>query len=138
MNPYRAYQENQNPAWTRIDMVLALYDGAIGRLEAAAAALRLNDAAKAGPLLERSLAIVAELSAGLDFRHGEIPVNLLRLYEFAVHCISLRTVEKVEDALRVLCELREGMLGIRDEAVQLERDGLIPPVTMHHRVEMLA
>ena len=27
MNPYLAYQNNQNPAWTRIDMLLALFDG---------------------------------------------------------------------------------------------------------------
>ena len=138
MNPYLAYQNNQNPAWTRIDMLLALYDGAIGRLEAASAALLLNDAVKAGPLLERSLAIVAELAAGLDFRHGELPVNLLRLYEFAVHCIATRTVGKVEDALGVLRELREGMLGIRDEAVRLEREGLIPPANTVGRMEMIA
>jgi flagellar secretion chaperone FliS len=138
MNPYAAYQNNQNPAWTRIDMLLALYDGAIGRLESAAMALRLNDVAKAAPLLERSLAIVAELAAGLDFRHGELPVNLLRLYEFAVHCIATRTVGKVEDALGVLRELREGMLGIRDEAVRLEREGVIPPANTVGRMEMIA
>ena len=138
MNPYLAYQNNQNSAWTRIDMLLALFDSAIGRLEAASTALRANDAAKAGPLLERSMAIVAELSAGLDFRYGELAVNLLRLYEYAVHCIASRTVEKVEGALGVLRELREGMLGIRDEAVRLEREGLIPPANTLHRLEMLA
>jgi flagellar protein FliS len=138
MNPYLAYQNNQNPAWTRIDMLLALYDGAVERLEAAVAALREGDAVNAGPLLERAMAIVAELAAGLDFRHGELPLNLLRLYEFAVHCISLRTLEKTEAALHVLRELRKGMLGIHDEAVQLERDGLVPPVKTTHSMELLA
>ena len=101
-------------------------------------ALRLNDAAKAAPLLERSMAIVAELAAGLDFRHGELPFNLLRLYEYAVHCIASRTVGKVEDALGVLRQLREGMLGIRDEAVRLEREGVIPPANTVGRMEMIA
>ena len=40
MNPYLAYKNSQNPAWTRIEMLLALYDGAIERLETAVAALR--------------------------------------------------------------------------------------------------
>jgi flagellar protein FliS len=138
MNVYLAYQNSQNPAWTRIDMLLALYDGAIERLETAAAALREDDAVKARPFLERSMAIVAELAAGLDFRHGELPLNLLRLYEFAVHCIGVGSLEKVEGALHVLHELRKGMLGIHDEAVQLERDGLVPPANSIHRMQILA
>ena len=138
MNPYLAYKNSQNPAWTRIEMLLALYDGAIERLETAAAALRQNDAAKARPLLNRAMAIVAELAAGLDFRYGEVPFNLLRLYEFAIRCIGVQSVEKVEAALRVLRELREGMLGIHDEAVQLERDGLVPPVNTLHRMQVIA
>ena len=48
------------------------------------------------------MAIVAELAAGLDFRYGEVPFNLLRLYEFAIRCIGVQSVEKVEAALRVL------------------------------------
>ena len=33
MNPYRAYQQQSHSAWLRIDLVLALYDGLIGRIE---------------------------------------------------------------------------------------------------------
>ena len=43
MNPYLLYkQQKEAVAWTRIDMLLALYDGAIERLQAIVEALRVE------------------------------------------------------------------------------------------------
>ena len=47
MNPLHAYQERQTLGLTRIDMLLALIDGAIERLENAVAALARKEHATA-------------------------------------------------------------------------------------------
>ena len=128
MNPYSAYSQQQTTGWTRIDLVLALYNGAIERLTKARAELERGNTRAATSLLVKAQLIVAEMAAGVDLRYGEIPCNLLRLYAFVVERISLCKIEDIDAALRVLNTLREGMHGIREEAVQLERDGKIPPV----------
>jgi flagellin-specific chaperone FliS len=44
MNPYRRYQQSEpETGWTRIDLLLALYDKALERLDKAEAGLRTGD-----------------------------------------------------------------------------------------------
>ena len=128
MNPYAAYQTQANQGWTRIDVVLALFDGAIERLEKALEALRQNDADAVLTLTQRARLIVGELAASLDLSYGELPQNLMRLYEFVLYSVGQGGSDKLEAAVKVLRNLREGFQGIREEAVQLERSGQIPPV----------
>ena len=72
MTPHRAFGQQQGTAgWTRIDMLLALYDGLIDRLERAAAALGADDASAAGPLLMRAPTTVMELVAGVNTEAGD-------------------------------------------------------------------
>ncbi|MBI3464983.1 MAG: flagellar protein FliS [Planctomycetes bacterium] len=121
------YREQQTIGWSRIDLLLALYDGVIDRLEQARHALARGDRTAAVPLLVRSQRIVLELVAGLDFRYRELSQNLHRLYLFVSHAISGNN-PNIDAALRVLNTLREGLEGIRREAIQLERSGTIPPI----------
>jgi flagellin-specific chaperone FliS len=136
MNPYRAYQGRAYSNWLRIDLLLALYDGAIERLEAAVAALRKQDRASAAPLLARARLIVAGLISGVDPSQGELAVQFLRLYEFVNRGLEAGSVKGLEGALRVLRTLREGLRAIRPEAVELERQGHIPPADALPRIEM--
>ena len=126
MNPYQVYREQQTIGWSRIDLLLALYDGAIERLEQTRQALARADRTAAAPLLVRSQRIVLELAASLDFKYGEVSKNLHRLYLFVMGAMS-GTKPDIEAALAVLRVLREGLEGIRPEAIQLERSGAIPP-----------
>ncbi len=116
MNPYSTYMQQQTVGWTRIDLLLALFDGAIERLLKAREELERGDALAATSLLARAQLIVAELAAGIDLRHGELPRNLLRLYTFAAQRIQLGKTENIDEALHILNILREGMQGIREEA----------------------
>jgi flagellin-specific chaperone FliS len=127
MNPYRAYQQQAYSAWLRIDMILALYDGVIGKLEAARAALVKRDAAGAKKLLERARLMVAGLVSAVDPGRGEMAAQFLRLYEFVNHSLGAGDGPGVEAALKVLRTLREGLEGIRPQAAELERSGQIPP-----------
>lgn len=136
MNPYRAYQGQAYTNWLRIDLLLALYDGAIERLESAAAALRKQDRAAAAPLLARARLIVAGLIAAVDSSQGQLAVQFLRLYEFVNHSLEVAGVKELESALKVLRTLRESLQAIRPEAVAMERNGLIPPADALPRIEM--
>ena len=126
MNPYRAYQQQTGFGMSRIDMLLALYDGALERLGQACYLLGKGELREAQPLLARVQVLVGGLASGVDASGGTIPQNLLRLYEFVVHCCQAGNLDKVEAALRVMRTLQEGMQAIRPEAMQLERDGQIP------------
>src|SRR5437870_10681155 len=101
MDPCETYQRQRAFGLTRIDMLLALYDGGMARLEESCAALARNDPETALPLLLRTQRIVAKLIAGLDLQHGEVPHNLKSLYEFVLRSIADRTASGAQSALRV-------------------------------------
>lgn len=128
MNPYETYERNRASGWTRIDMLLALYDGAIARLEQAHGALARGDTREAAPLLLRTQRIVVELLGGIDLAYGEVPRNLQRLYLFVLQALAPASPTSIAGALKVLRTLRDGLQEVRSEAVELERSGTIPPV----------
>jgi flagellin-specific chaperone FliS len=122
MNAVQAYRQQRTLGWSRIDKVLALFELAIDRSEAALAALVANERSKALPLLARAQLAVHGLSCGLDLSQGELPLNLRRLYEFVVHGLSTAEPALVTAAVNVLRTLRDGFAGIRDEAARIEQD----------------
>jgi flagellar biosynthetic protein FliS len=127
MNPYRSYRRPEpSTGWTRIDLLLALYDGALERLDKAEAALRAGDQATAVPLLARAQLIVTALASGVRVDvNEEMGTNMLRLYDFVVRELAVPQVERIGNARKVLRDLREGFEAIREEANDLERKGQI-------------
>jgi flagellar protein FliS len=138
MNPHLAYKQQRSFGWARIDMLLALYERALERLDQARTALAQADVTTAGPFLVDAQLLVSGLVSGVNLDYGDLPLNFLRLYEFVLHNLRAATVEKVEDAMRILNALREGLRAIRAEAVQLERKGEIPPLEATLVVEATA
>jgi flagellar protein FliS len=125
MTGYRAYKPAEPTAgWTRIDLLLALYDKALERLDTATAALERNDPGTALPLLAKAQLIVSELAAGVRVEvNPEVNTNILRLYEFVSHELAKATVPAMRGAQKVLRTLREGFEAVRAEANELERSG---------------
>jgi flagellar protein FliS len=126
MSPYQAYQDQTSTGLPRIELLLTIYDGAIDRLERAKAAVERNDDAAAQPLLSAAKAIVTGLASSVDLSYGELPMNFLRLYEFVLFSLGEGDAKHLGAALQTLRTLREGLEGIRGEAIQLERSGVIP------------
>jgi flagellin-specific chaperone FliS len=128
MNPYRSYRPQETVAgWTRIEMVLALYDKALDRLDRAALALRAGDVPAARPELAKVQLIVAELAAGVRPEvNPESGTNLLRLFEFVADRLRTPAADRVADARKVLATLREGFEAVREDANRLERAGRVP------------
>ena len=127
LNPYQKYRKDEPTGWTRIDLLLALYDKALERLDRAEVALLANDTETALPQLAKTQLIVTELAAGVRVEvNPEANTNMLRLYEFVAHELARASVEAIANARKVLRTLREGFEAIRTEANELERSGRLP------------
>ena len=125
MTPYQKYARNEPSAsWTRIETVLALYDGAMARLKKAEMALSNGDVPVATPYISKAQLIVTALAAGVRTDVEEdMGTNMLRLYEFVVHELKTPRMQNVRNAMKILAILREGFDNIRDEANLMERRG---------------
>lgn len=138
MNPYATYQRQTTPTWTRIDMLLALFDGGIERCEQALAAIQRQDRRTAKNLMVKARLIVLGLASGVVTDGDPVTTTFLQLYEYAQHALGQGSVEDVQGALKVLRILREGFQKIRAEAVDLERRGVIPPINSTSTLQALA
>ena len=125
-------------SWTRIDMLLALYNAAINHIQQAQAAMDDNDERAARRSRMKALRIVVALRAGLNPEYGELVEKLESLCHFVETCLEAGSREDLASSIRVLNTLREGYEGVREEAVKLESDGTIPPLQMDSAVQRMA
>lgn len=122
-----AYSQPAAP-WTRIEMLLAAFDGIISRLEQAQPLLEEDNIVSAQPLLLRSQQLVLALYEGIDLRYGQIPENMQKLYLFVLTCIGMGPKLDIPAALNVLRTIRGGLSSIRGSASEMERRGELSPV----------
>lgn len=127
MTPHDLYRKQRLHGWTRADMLVELYRGALRNLDAALTALDAGDPAHLH-FRHKSQRIVNELFCGLDFSQGEVPARLGQLCEFVSHCLADGSKERLLGARKVLATLLEAYQGIRDEGAALEAAGRIPRV----------
>lgn len=125
MNVYQKYsQADPLMGMTRIEVLLATFDGALARLDKAAKALTNGDVPVATPYLVKAQLLVSALASGvridIDEENG---TNMLRLYEFVVNEITTPRLQNVRNAEKILTILREGFEAIKDEAIRLEKSG---------------
>jgi flagellin-specific chaperone FliS len=121
MNPSHAYKDQRHVGWSRIEMLLTLYDAAIMRIET----LRKESGDRKRRQLD-ALRLLLELRSGLNMDLGEIPQRVDQLLEFVQHCVLEADDKLLDSAIDVLGTLRAGFDGIREEAIRLEADGQIP------------
>src|SRR5262249_3410079 len=137
MSPLAAYRGQTTLSLTRIDALLGLFDAAVERTERALAAAAGGEETEARLWRAKAQLTVLGLWAGGSNGGSEMPANLVRLYQFAANSLSDGNAEQVRGALTVLRTLREGFQGVRPEAVELERAGVIPPLDADHAVHLL-
>jgi flagellin-specific chaperone FliS len=136
MNPYEAYKRSQNQMMPRIELTLGLYRKAIENLDRARQALTQQNREAARSCLLKTQLIVTSLSAELPAYRDEAALNFLRLYEFVAHQMTLETVEAVDASLKVLRPLLEGFEAVREQALLLERQGMIAPLDQVRQVSV--
>ena len=126
MNTHQKYSlETMVSGWTRIDMLIALYDRSIANIRSAQLAKETNDTQlMTNKLIEANKFILA-LHSGLNTEEEPIAANIARLLNF----VMLRLEEhNFEEAIRFLQKLQTSFEQIREEATVLEKSGSIPPL----------
>lgn len=97
LNQYRAYQtETASPE----ERVALLYDGARRFTDRALAGLEAQDYEAVSLNTGKAQQILVEMSAALDFRAGEVAVNLERLYEYWCWRLSQGLINRDPEAFR--------------------------------------
>lgn len=94
-----------------LQLILLLYDGAIGALATAKGQMQDMKFAEKGRLISKSISIIEGLRAVLDFeKGGEISKNLNDLYEYMKHRLTIANLkndpEGPAEVIRLLNDLR--------------------------------
>ena len=136
MDPYQNYSaESMVNGWTRIDMLLALYDHSISTIRCAQRVSGSNDRTGfANKLIEANKCLLA-LHSGLDTEGNQMAVDIARLLNF----VMLRLEEhNFDEAVHFLEKLRTTFEQIREEASDLENSGKIPPLNTQRGLNTVA
>lgn len=126
MTPQQAYQRQAVHSWTRIDLLLALYDASIEALSAGAEAARRQDEAALLKHRARVQRLMVEILDGLDPRFPETTDRIRQLALFVLSCVAGGDPGKWESSARVFTTLREGYADVREDAVQFEQQQELP------------
>lgn len=129
MTPYQKYRTSTACGWTRVDMLLAVYDAAILALDEALAG-PAADAAAAPEARLKAQQLVLLLLEGIDDSAGEPAPSIRRLLLFVLDRLQSRSGDDWRDARKVLSLLRDGFQQVADEARRLEQSGAIPPLNL--------
>ncbi len=126
MNPYLKYKTTQSLAWTRIDMLLLIYDQAVTALTEGARLLEQNRHAEVPPVSLKAMRSLLMIADGLNLNHGELPAQVMRLVVFSLDQIKTQSPAAWRSAADVMSKLREGFQEIQDQARKDEYEGRIP------------
>ena len=136
MNPYQNYSvETMVNSWTRIDMLLALYEQAISTIHGAQLAKNSNNRVLfTNRSIEANKYILA-LHSGLDTEGNQVALDIARLLNF----VMLRLEEQnFDEAIYFLEKLQKTFEQIREEATNLEKTGEIPPINTLRELNTVA
>ncbi|MEO2033131.1 MAG: hypothetical protein ABGZ35_13700 [Planctomycetaceae bacterium] len=129
MNPHQQYRRNSSFGWTRIDMLIHIYNHAINSLQGGAELL------EAGASPEQLIAArmdaqkkILLISDGLAVEQGGSAVQVMRLCVFALDQIRTDSAQSWQSAARVLSTVREGFVEVQDTVRAAEQAGEIPPL----------
>ncbi len=124
MNKSSHYQiQTMFGGWTRVEMLLELYDRAISSVRGAEAAKKANDDKLFAEKFIDSQRCILAIHGGLKPDEYEIAYDIARL----LHFVLTRLGEyNFEEAAHFLQKLRDSFETIREEASELEKTGKIP------------
>lgn len=132
MNPHLKYKTVQSYSWTRVDMLILVYDQAVSALSEGARLLEQNRKAELPAVKLRAMKTLLAIAEGLNLQRGELPIQVLRLVVFALDQVRIESAEAWRSAESVISTLRAGFLEIQDEARKDEYEGKIPSLDAVH------
>ena len=78
MNPHLKYKQNSTLAWTRIDMLLVVYNLTVSALEEGACLIEENRASELAPVRLKAMRRLVAIADGLDLNQEGLPIQILR------------------------------------------------------------
>ncbi len=132
MNPHLKYKTVQSYSWTRVDMLILVYDQAVSALSEGARLLEQNRRAELPAVKLRAMKTLLAIAEGLNLQRGELPIQVLRLVVFALDQVRIESAEAWRSAESVISTLRAGFLEIQDDARKDEYEGRIPALDAVH------
>ncbi|MCP4787906.1 MAG: hypothetical protein GY903_34300 [Fuerstiella sp.] len=126
MNPHLKYRNAKAIAWTRIDMLLVIYEAAIEALDHGIGIIESQDHSEllhAQIDAQRKILLIAE---GLSIDEDATAVHIMNLCVFVLDQIQTDKLEQWQTSLRLIETLHEGFQEIADDARELERTGQVP------------
>ena len=136
MQPHNAYNQHKQRALTRVDLIITSYRKGLDRLERAESLLAEKRPDAARPLLAEAQMIFASLASGMAGTTDEAAINFFRLYEFVCHLITKGAIDDLRTARKVLSPLLEAFESVRDQAVAMEAQGVIPSLDRDHQLQL--
>lgn len=131
---HNAYQQQQQQALTRIELLIELYDVTIRTFENGIEALKLNLNEQFGNDQRLAMRCILEILNGIDTDYGEVAENVQRICVYVFGLVEEGSVAAWQDAIKILKPLQESFQAIRDEAMELEAQGAIPsPLESNNR-----
>ncbi|MDG1897830.1 MAG: hypothetical protein P8J37_23265 [Fuerstiella sp.] len=126
MNPHLKYRNAKAIAWTRIDMLLVIYEAAIEALDRGVHILESedrNDLPHARIDAQRKVLLIAE---GLSIDEDPTAAHIMNLCVFVLDQIQNDSLENWKTGVKLIETLHEGFQEIADDAREVERTGQIP------------
>jgi flagellin-specific chaperone FliS len=118
--PLQAYRQQSARSWTRIDLLLALYDAGIQALEAGATALRAGDERAARRHRSRTQRVLIEILDGLNPDFPETTGRIRQLALCVLSCVTGADPSRWDAAARILSTLRSAYDAVRSDALSFE------------------
>jgi len=117
------YQAADTLGKSSVELVVKVYDGAVGSLKQAAQAYRDENTEKGYELIEKAKRFVVHLYTTLDMdKGGEVSQNLSKLYVYVIEKLNIVQATKdlslIENCIKVLSNVREGWGELAKQAKQ--------------------
>ena len=126
MNPYQKYKQISSRSWTRVDMLLVVYDQVVTALNDGVRLLRDDRTTELPAVRLRAMRTLLAIADGLDLNQGDVPNQVLRLVEYSMEQIKSQSADAWLSAAEVINKLREGFQEIQEQARKDEYEGRIP------------
>ncbi|MDH4156825.1 MAG: flagellar protein FliS [candidate division Zixibacteria bacterium] len=120
-----SYQKTDTLGKSQLELVLKVYDGAIGAYRSARESYEQKDASAGYEKLERAKKFIVHLYTTLDPEAGgQMADNLGRLYTFVVTQTDLiaatKDLAQMDNIIEILSNLRAGWAGIKQQQTKNE------------------
>ncbi|OYP32362.1 flagellar protein FliS [Rhodopirellula sp. MGV] len=118
------YQKKSiSSGWTRVDMLLMLYDKALAAVEACEIAHETGDQALFTKHEIQARKVFVALLSGLKTDEDEVAYNIARLLDFVLFTFEER---RFDSCKTILNQVRDSFAQVAEQVNEMERNGQIP------------